>query len=118
MCYYDQYKMACNCFKWGHFRQHCTREYRTGETCGMKLVMATYQMEEQCKVCTKIETKYNRIRKEQDRIKRWKKEDRHGRKASIAASEDTIAELEAEVNDLNIRKYEALTQLRWYVNQP
>ena len=78
----------------------------------MKLVMATYQMEEQCKLCTKLETKWGRIRKEQDRIKRWKREDRHGRKASIAASEEIIDNLEREIADLNNRKYEASQQLR------
>ena len=79
----------------------------------MKLVMATYQMDDPCKLCIKLETKYNRIRKEEERIKRWKKEDRHGRKASIAASEDQIAVLEGEVNDLQLRRQEQQRELRW-----
>jgi polyhydroxyalkanoate synthesis regulator phasin len=79
----------------------------------MKLVMATYQMGEKCKLCTKLETKWGRIRKEQDRIKRWKKEDRHGRKASIAAAEEIIDNLEREIADLNNRKYEQSQHLGW-----
>ena len=67
MCYYDQYKMACGCYKWGHFRQHCRREYQTGETCSLKLVMVIYMMEnEKCKLCTKLGTKWRRIAKEQE----------------------------------------------------
>lgn len=79
----------------------------------MKLVMTTYQMEEQCKLCLKLETKYGRIRKEQDRIKRWKREDKHGRKASIAASEEIIDNLEREIADLNNRKYQAAQTTAW-----
>ncbi|PMD16144.1 hypothetical protein NA56DRAFT_322421 [Hyaloscypha hepaticicola] len=81
MCFYDLNQWSCGDSKWGHFRQHCSREYRTGESCGLKLVMARYQMEEKCKCCQKMETKYRRIRKEQERINRWRKEG--GRSASI-----------------------------------
>lgn len=73
--------------------------------------MVTYQMEENCKLCTKLETKWGRINKEKERIRRWKKEDRHGRKASIAASEEIIEGLEREINDLNVKKYEQSRQL-------
>ncbi|KAJ5040878.1 uncharacterized protein L3040_005437 [Drepanopeziza brunnea f. sp. 'multigermtubi'] len=72
MCFYDSYVMACNCGKWGHFRQHCSKEYRTGETCGMKLVMNRYSKPEKCKICTKIDTKQRGIVKEEDKIRRWK----------------------------------------------
>lgn len=68
--------------------------------------MGTYQMEDKCKVCQKMETKWGRIQKEQERIKRWKKEDRHGRKASIAASEEIIENLSNEINDLELRRRE------------
>jgi len=101
MCFFDQYKYACGDFKWGYFRQHCAKEYRTGETCGMKLVMQTYEMPnaEQCKLCTKIETKLSRIHKEEDRIRRWEREG-SSRKASIEASKETISHLQEEVDRL------------------
>jgi hypothetical protein len=99
MCFYDQFKYdVCGDYKWGHFRQHCAKEYRTGETCGMKLVMATYSQAGKCKICTKIETKLGRIKKEEERIRRWRRE--HGRRASIEASEEIIAGLQQEVNEL------------------
>lgn len=103
MCFYDQYQMVCGDYKWGHFRQHCSKEYRTGETCGMKLPMNTHRKSEKCKTCTKIEVKWGRIRKEQDRINRWIKEEQRGhqRKASIEASEQTIQQLEDEIAQLN-----------------
>ncbi|KAF8860559.1 hypothetical protein BDZ45DRAFT_619579, partial [Acephala macrosclerotiorum] len=98
MCFYDQYRMSCGCFKWGNFRQHCSEEYRTDEVCGLKLVMETYQKKEmclKCLKCQKIETKYGRIRKEQERIKRWRKEG--ARSASILAAEANIVSLENEI---------------------
>lgn len=95
MCFYDQNRMACDCYKWGHFRQHCSKEYRTGETCGMKLVMQTYQLPDKCKTCLKIDTKKRSIRKEEERIKRWRKEG--NRKASIEKAFDTIDELSREL---------------------
>ena len=74
MCFYDANEMACKCWKWGHFRQHCAKEFRTGETCGMKLVMNRYQIAEKCKLCQKIDAKERQIRKEQERIRRWRSE--------------------------------------------
>ncbi|KAI9640580.1 hypothetical protein NHQ30_010879 [Ciborinia camelliae] len=92
-----------------HLYPHCAKEYRTGETCGMKLVMTTYQSHEKCKICTKIETKWGRIQKEQERVLRWKKENGKSRQHSIEASEDKIRELQQEVSNLEWqRKQNAL----------
>lgn len=66
----------------------------------MKLVMTTYQSNEKCKICTKIETKKGRIQKEQDRVIRWKRENGKSRQHSIEASEDKIRELSEEVKNL------------------
>jgi hypothetical protein len=107
MCFYDQFQMACGDYKWGHFRQHCSKEYRTGETCGMKLAMNTYRKVEKCKTCTKIDTKVGRVRKEQERIHRWNKEQlQHGsqRQASIEAAEQTIETLEYEISQLEYER--------------
>ncbi|PMD65716.1 uncharacterized protein K444DRAFT_519446 [Hyaloscypha bicolor E] len=98
MCFYDANEMACQCWKWGHFRQHCAKEYRTGETCGMKLVMNRYKLAEKCKICTKIDTKERSIRKEEDRIRRWRKE--HGRTASIAKAEEDIYAYQCDIQRL------------------
>ncbi|KAG9240210.1 hypothetical protein BJ878DRAFT_311627 [Calycina marina] len=98
MCFYDQIKQTCNCYKWSHFRQHCSKEYRTGETCGMKLVMQTVKGEEKCRICTKIDTKKRAIRREQDKIKRWKREP--NRSASIEKAESEILRHEVDLYHL------------------
>ena len=90
--------MKCGCWKWGHFRQHCAKEYRTGETCGMKLVMNRYSLEDKCRICTKIATKERAINKEYERIRRWQKES--NRKASIEKSHDEIYRLQGELDRL------------------
>lgn len=94
--------MQCGDYKWGHFRQHCSKEYRTGETCGMKLAMNTYRKPEKCKTCEKIDTKNGRLEKEQKRIDRWVREMQNGisRQASIEASERICETLEYEIRQL------------------
>ena len=109
MCFYDSYMMACGDYKWGHFRQHCSKEYRTGETCGMKLAMNTYRKAEKCKTCDKLDTKRGRLEKEQKRIDRWTREMQNGisRGASIEASEEICYTLEHEIMNLEAdREYQ------------
>ncbi|PBP20199.1 hypothetical protein BUE80_DR009085 [Diplocarpon rosae] len=103
--------MACNCGKWGHFRQHCSKEYRTGETCGMKLVMNSYPKAEKCKICTKIDTKQRSIRKEEERIARWRREP--NRAHSIEKAEDTIKDLSQEVGKLVRERESRQKSLNW-----
>ncbi|KAG4412667.1 hypothetical protein DL98DRAFT_519499 [Cadophora sp. DSE1049] len=110
MCFYDSYTMACNCGKWGHFRQHCSKEYRTGETCGMKLVMNRYSKPEKCKICIKIDTKMRSIQKEEDKIARWRYED--GRSASIDKAEGAIEHLKSEVERLCYERDQKQMSLR------
>jgi hypothetical protein len=61
-------------------------------------------MEEYCDICQKLETKWRRVGREQERIRRWRKE--KVKAASIVASEEIIYQLEMEINVLNTRKYE------------
>ena len=99
MCFFDQHRFACGDWKWGHFRQHCNKEYRTGETCGMKLVMATLQASQKCKLCDRIDTKNRRRTAELERIHRWQREG--GKfKASIDRSYDIVKVLDRELREL------------------
>jgi hypothetical protein len=93
MCFFDQFQFSCGDWKWGNFRQHCSREYRTGETCGMMLVMGTYRLNELCKVCRKIQTKLQRVETSLARIQRWQ-ELRTNDLAATEAVEDDIRTLE------------------------
>jgi len=63
MCYFDQTRWACGNWKWGNFRQQCNKEYRTGETCGLKLVYDTSYRSEQCRLCRQIEQRDRRLRR-------------------------------------------------------
>ena len=60
MCYYDQTVFSCGDARWGHFRQHCNREHRTGEKCGTKLVMQTYSVDRKCKRCERLDQIFRR----------------------------------------------------------
>jgi hypothetical protein len=102
MCFYEQIVFACGDFKWSRFKQHCNKEYRTGETCGMKLVMDTQRVRDKCSTCQKIETKLRRRAKEEERIARWNKES--NRSASIAKSTEDIRQLDQEIYALNLER--------------
>ncbi|KAF2098169.1 hypothetical protein NA57DRAFT_57335 [Rhizodiscina lignyota] len=110
MCFFEQIRFKCGDWKWSHFRQHCNREYRIGETCGMKLIMATVNVQENCKTCDKIQTKRRRQQQEAERIQRWMKEP-HKYKASIEKARDTINELEEEIQKLWSEKQKKLNAI-------
>ncbi|KAH8690911.1 hypothetical protein BGW36DRAFT_264545, partial [Talaromyces proteolyticus] len=64
MCFYNQKRYACGDCAWANFAHRCKYEFRTGETCGMKLVNTTKYMTSQCRLCEKIETKFRRRQQE------------------------------------------------------
>lgn len=105
MCYFDQCRVSCGDWKWGHFRQHCNREHRTGETCGMKFIMSTIPM----KLCEKIGTKRRRRRKELDRINEWHEAPTAmASQASRQESQSLIKKLDQEIEfiqSLRERRY-------------
>jgi hypothetical protein len=103
MCFFDQHLFACGDWRWGHFRQHCNQEYRTGETCGMKLIMSTHRIGNKCKTCEKIDTKMRRRATEAEKIARWQRDG--GRfKASIDKAYEIIRGLEMEIHDLQMER--------------
>ena len=110
MCFFDQVKFNCGDWKWSHFRQHCSREYRTGETCGMKLIMQTVDVPQDCKICEKIKIKRRRQQSEAERIARWAREP-HKYRASIEKARDTVQELEDEINKLWSEKQKKLVSI-------
>ena len=64
MCYFDQTRWSCGYWRWGHFRQQCNKEYRMGETCGLKLVYETRVESDVCKLCHDTEKKQRRYRQD------------------------------------------------------
>lgn len=103
MCFFDQHVFNCGDWKWGHFRQHCNREYRMGETCGIKLVSTSYRVGSTCKICEKIDTKQRRRMAEVERVTRWQ---RDGGKfvASIEKALNAIKGLDVEIYQLNMER--------------
>ena len=110
MCFFDQYRFICGDWKWDKFRQHCNREYRIGETCGMKLIMQTICMPTKCKLCEKIETKLRRRAAEVERINRWQATPASF-KASIDKALAEIRSLDAEIHQLNCERGERLQDI-------
>ncbi|KAH7027988.1 uncharacterized protein B0I36DRAFT_246329 [Microdochium trichocladiopsis] len=72
MCFYDQKTWGCGYWKWAGFRQQCPKEYRTGETCGLKLVYESTIVGAQCKVCDAIDKKKRKYQKKTNDMARWK----------------------------------------------
>ncbi|EGU72179.1 hypothetical protein FOPG_19447 [Fusarium oxysporum f. sp. conglutinans race 2 54008] len=89
MCYFEQTRWACGYWRWGHFRQQCNKEYRMGETCGLKLVYGTKTEEDVCKLCHDTEKKQGRYDKMYRDVQRWQREG--NRNATI---ERTCAEMQ------------------------
>lgn len=98
MCYFEQTRWACGFWKWGNFRQQCNKEYRTGETCGLKLVYETIQVHTHCKICDQITKKLRRVNKMYDDIYRWQREG--NRRATIEKTERDVAEITYQIADL------------------
>ena len=97
MCFYEQYQFACRDWKWGNFRQHCQKEYRTGETCGMKMIYQTLPLSDKCKLCQRIEAKTRRLAKHKDDYTRWAQEPNRYR----ASMEKALAEMKALATEIN-----------------
>ncbi|KAH7008711.1 hypothetical protein EDB80DRAFT_644347 [Ilyonectria destructans] len=62
MCFYEQSLWTCGYWRWGRFREHCPKEHRLGETCGMKLIFETHRLLTACKICENIGLKQRRIK--------------------------------------------------------
>ncbi|GES64329.1 hypothetical protein ATEIFO6365_0008039900 [Aspergillus terreus] len=99
MCFYNQKRFACGDWSWTNFAHRCNYEYRTGETCGMRLVNMTEFEATKCRLCEKIETKFRRRSAEMERLNRWKREGAN-LVASMDKSQSIIMELEKEIYQL------------------
>ncbi|GAB7337979.1 hypothetical protein MBLNU457_4355t1 [Dothideomycetes sp. NU457] len=110
MCYYDQHVFSCGDWKWGQFRLHCQHEYRTGETCGRKLVNQGILTSARCELCEKMDTKKRRREAEVERIRRWSKEPKRY-SASLEKAVKTVHELDRELMTLDAERRRRLTDI-------
>jgi hypothetical protein len=104
MCFFDFISLACGCWKWGHFRQHCGKEHRTGEVCGMRLIWNIIQGDEKCNICIKIEPKERVIRREEQNIIRWELEG--GWSANIERAQNTVFKCKEQLGRLLLERDE------------
>src|SRR5689334_9579724 len=96
MCYFEQTRFACGSWKWGEFRVQCTKEYRTGETCGLKLVFSTNHVSTDCMACISIAKKQRRIKKMTADMERWQREG--NRPATLEMTKSEVAELQISIS--------------------
>ena len=69
----------------------------------MKLIMATTQVSQKCKLCDKLDTKFRRRTAEADRISRWQREGSRFA-ASIDRSYEIIKTLDREIYELGLER--------------
>ncbi|OJI98201.1 hypothetical protein ASPVEDRAFT_25102 [Aspergillus versicolor CBS 583.65] len=105
MCFYNQKRFTCGDWSWTSFAQRCNYEYRTGETCGMRLVNTTEIDPSKCRLCEKIETKYRRRGVEIERLNRWKREG-STLVASMDKSQKMVMDLDREIKQLQREREE------------
>lgn len=107
MCYYNQKRWRCGYWRWGQFSRQCPKEYRTGETCGLKLVMDTHDELEKCRLCHDIDRKQRRLKKMEADMSRWRREG--NRPATIERTQVEYMAVEKQMVDLQIQHYERVT---------
>ncbi|KAK4198720.1 hypothetical protein QBC40DRAFT_89212 [Triangularia verruculosa] len=99
MCYFEQTRWPCGYWKWGNFRQQCEKEYRTGETCGLKLVYSWQPAQGLCKICEQKSKKERRICKMLNDISRWQREG--NRRATIEKTMQDVNDIQCQINELH-----------------
>lgn len=102
MCFYDQTVFSCGDWKWGHFRKHCQKEYRIGETCGMRLPYNTHNDTTKCTTCLSLEKKHRRYAKTKSDYDRWIADPQ--RKASAAKAAQECQDIYKEIEKLNAER--------------
>ncbi|WPH02596.1 Hypothetical protein R9X50_00546100 [Acrodontium crateriforme] len=106
MCFYDNYKFLCGDYKWGVMRQQCTKEYRIGETCGMRMIYQTIMCDSECTWCEKIAKKRRRLEKLTSDIKRWAPmhDRKHSRERAIEEYNEVMSEMRRLQQELQTRR--------------
>ncbi|KAK4232877.1 hypothetical protein C8A03DRAFT_19932 [Achaetomium macrosporum] len=101
MCFYERIQFKCGPWKWGRFREQCNKEYRIGETCGLKQVFTTRNESRDCASCTQITKKQRRIRKMMTDIERWRREGDHP--ATVEKTERELTALQCAISTFRER---------------
>lgn len=95
MCYYYQTRWRCGYWRWGKFRMQCNKEYRIGETCGLKLMYERHDVASKCKLCGEMERKRRRYDKMARDVERWR--NMPDRKATLEKTLEIMDEVYAHL---------------------
>ncbi len=98
MCFFERTQFQCGSWKWGRFREQYDKEYRTGETCGLKLVFCTQYAIGAYGPCRNIAKKQRRVEKMTADIERWRGEG--NRPATIERTEYDLDIIRRSISDL------------------
>lgn len=98
MCFYNQIVWTCGFWKWSAFQYQCHKEYRIGETCGLKLVCDVDYKDRPCKICQDLAKKQRRAAKMQVDIARWLYEG--NRPATVHVTEGELSKVRKEIMSL------------------
>ncbi|KAF1955405.1 hypothetical protein CC80DRAFT_415565 [Byssothecium circinans] len=96
MCYFDQTLFTCGDWKWGLMHQFCSKAPYLGEGCRMKLIWTTQYNDQKCRICCQIEIKKRRVRRLEERVRRWGL-DKERWRASIELAKDDMLELNRQI---------------------
>lgn len=98
MCVYDEIRYKCDDPK--QYLQHrCGYKARTGRTCHQSSVGKIYYDPGDCRLCEETNSKLRARKREQDYIKKWRKENLL-REALIASSQDIMRGIDRDVRNL------------------
>ena len=98
MCFYNQIVWTCGFWKWSAFQYQCHKEYRIGETCGLKLVCDVDYRDQPCKLCQHLAIKQRKAAKMQADIARWLCEG--NRPATVQVTEGELSTVRKEILSL------------------
>ena len=103
MCYYDNYRFECGDWRWGTFQMHCEKEYRMGETCGLKLIYSTNPIRSVCRICQNIDVKRRKLRKTLMDYQRFQLDSQ--RQATASSRYQEVLDLSRTVKDLEEERF-------------
>lgn len=109
MCYYEMYLWECNDWRWGNFKQHCEKEYRMGETCGIKMIYRTQNVPGCCKLCEEINRKKRKHEKARADFDRFKRDPQRQATAEVRLEE--IQALEIQIKTLQDNRLAKMTNV-------
>ena len=98
MCFFERIQYRCGSWKWGRFRQQCNKEYRIGETCGLKLVYRTQDISKNCIACIQVIKKQARAKKMIKDLERWERDG--NRPATVERAKRELDGLQCSILDL------------------